>query len=491
MTLPFYSIGGFMHLAACVLVAWHCLSRPREPRSTLLWLLLTWFLPALGALSYLVLGRNRVPEKGWLKQHSDQSFSLTRISRERDTQPLEYWRSIRAALHTSPHIAANQLNETFNRITPDHMLLGGNSVDMLPGGKESLDIMLEAISNAKHHIHMQSYIIGNDEVGRKLLKVLRTKAEQGITVRLLYDSFGSFHARLGGLLRAHSRVPNLNITGFSQANPLKRLFQLNLRNHRKILVIDGETGFTGGMNFSAAYMPTKHRAALDDYHFKIRGAAVLELQYTFLRDWFFMSDEKAVTLLIPEHFPLNETAGNVAMRVLNSGPTAEREVLTDAFFAAISGARQQILLVTPYFVPPPGLRRALRAAALRGVDVKIILPAENNHPAVFFAARSAYEELLLTGVRIFERNPPFTHAKGLIIDSQVAIFGSANFDERSLNLNYETVMAAFDYDFAARMKEVILADIANAKEVNLAFWRSRPAGVRLLENFFNLMSPVL
>jgi cardiolipin synthase len=488
---PAYEVGMALHVLVFALVCLHCLRRPREPRSTLLWLFVTWSLPGVGALLYAAFGINRVHEKGWHKQRSDQEFRTARSRREEDAQPLAYWRAIRAALLAHPEPAVDNLNDILDRIAPDHPLLGGNRARLLPGGAAALDAMFAAIRKARHHVHVQSYIIGHDAVGVALLDLLAEQARRGVTVRVLYDSFGSASARLHGQFRRYAKVPNLHISGFTQANLIKRQFQLNLRNHRKILVIDGRIGFTGGMNFLAGYAPVDDRPALSDYHFEVVGPAVLELQYTFLRDWFFMSDEAPARLLAPEHFPQAAPMGPIAMRVLNGGPTSENEALTDALFAALSVARAQVLIATPYFVPPEDIRRALRAAALRGVEVKILLPAENNHISVAYASRACFDELLLSGVRLFERFPPFTHAKAIIIDDHVAIFGSANLDQRSLKLNYETNLVSFDRDFAAHLKQAMLADFANAAEVHLAVWRSRPSYHRLIENFFNLMSPGL
>lgn len=486
-----YEIGTILHLLVFAMVFLHCLRRPREPRSTLLWLFVTFSLPGIGALLYAAFGINRVHEKGWHKQRSDQEFNSALNHREADAQPLAYWRAIRAAQMTQPENAFDALNDILDRIAPDHPLLGGNRARLLPDSAIALSVMFAAIRAARHHVHLQSYIIGHDAVGLALLDLLAEQARKGVTVRVLYDSFGSANARLHGQFRRYAHIPNLHLAGFTQANPIKRQFQLNLRNHRKILVVDGHRGFTGGMNFHSAYAPANKRPPLHDYHFEIDGPAVLELQYTFMRDWYFISDEDPARLLVPAHFPQVAPAGQIAMRVLNGGPTSECETLPDALFAALSVAKAQVLIATPYFVPPEDLRRALRAAALRGVEVKILLPAENNHISVAFASRACYDELLLAGVRLFERRPPFTHAKALVIDDHVAIFGSANLDQRSLKLNYETNLIAFNRDFAAQLKHAMLSDFAIATEIRLTAWRSRPYRQKLIENFFNLMSPGL
>ncbi len=486
-------LGTLLHVLLFLLVAAHCLRRPREPRSTLLWLFVTGFFPFLGALVYLSFGINHVPRRGWHKLRSDLRFHSTRSRTEQDAQPLSYWRALRNGCCPllQPGSAEATVNTILDRVAHEHPLLGGNTVDVLAGGERALEAMFEAIGEARHHIHVQSYIIGRDAVGRDLLNRLAERARAGVQVRVLFDEYGSRSAYLTGFFRAYNRIPAMRCVGFTQANPIKRQFQINLRNHRKNLVIDGRIGFLGGINFHDVYLPAPRRPAVHDYHFRVTGPAVLELQYTFLRDWFYMCAEDARTLLVPEHFPQVAATGPTPLRLLNASPTANEQPLVDALFAALNAARDQVLVVTPYFVLSEDLRRAFRSAAQRGVEVKVVLPAVNNHPTVAWAARAAYDELLLSGVRLFLRRPPFNHAKALVIDDRMALIGSANLDSRSLRLSHETNFFAFDPDLASRLKRTILDDQARSDEITLAAWRSRPLYACYLENFFNLMSPVL
>ena len=486
-------LGTLLHVVLASLVTLHNLREPREPRSTLLWIYLAWALPGVGALLYLAFGVNRIPVKGWQKQRSDQSFWEARRDQVAASHPLAYWRGLQNALQTSPeHPSDLELNQILDKLHPGHPLLGGNSIAIHTDGDEAYPAMLEAIAKARHHIHLQSYIIGHDAVGRHFLDRLAQQARAGVRVRLLYDDFGSGKARLTGLFLRYRRVPNLQIVGFSQVNPIKRQFQLNLRNHRKLLIVDGHIGFIGGMNISAIHgHPDRDRAGIRDYHFAVRGPIVLERQYTFLRDWYYMTDENADRLLSQDHFPQIEARGDAAIRIVNAGPTSEREALCDANFALIGTARSQVLLGTPYFVPPDDMRRALRVAALRGIDVRLLIPARTNHLSTTYAARAGYEEMLAAGVRIFLRRPPFMHSKFLMIDGRTAMVGTANFDNRSLKLNYETNLIVFDHAFVDRFKQRVLGDYAQADELHLDAWRRRPRAQRLVENFFNLASPAL
>lgn len=485
-------LGGVLHALIFSLVCLHCLRSVREPRSTLLWIFIAWSLPFFGALLYVMLGSNRVSAKVWHKQRSDLSFLNARRRHDSDSYPFAYWRELRRASIDRPQDPGLMgINDVLDRLTPEHPLIDGNAVTSYVDGPEAYPPFFEACRSARQHIHLQSYIIGNDPVGRELMDVLVERAAAGVKVRVLYDQFGSAGARLTGFFLRYRRVPNLRVVGFTQVNPIKRQFQINLRNHRKILVVDGEVAFTGGMNLYWPHRPLDGRLPIRDYHFRVQGPIVHELQYTFLRDWYYMTDEDPANLLSRPHFPRIEPAGKTPLRIINGGPTGENEAQCDAFFSVIAAAREQILLVTPYFLPPEDQLRALRAAALRGVDVRLLLPQRGNHISVHYAARAVYDTVLSAGVRIFLRRPPFIHAKALIVDAQISIIGTANFDNRSLKLNYETNLVAFDTVFGSELKRIVLDDFAQADELDLAAWRRRPPGAILVENLFNLMSPSL
>ncbi|MCE9614273.1 MAG: cardiolipin synthase [Lentisphaerae bacterium] len=490
---PWFTIGWLIHLIAFALVTIHCLTNRRESTSAILWIFVAWSFPLIGPLIFLMFGINRVPAKAWRKRQSDQQFMNERRAREDETMPLAYWRSVRDAVAAEPEADPfRALNKLFNAIVPEFPLLGQNRVDPLVTGDEAYPRMLDAIRAAEHHIHLQTFILGNDDTGRRFLDALAEKARAGVSVRLLYDRLGSTHAILSGLVRRYAGIPNMQLVGWTQANPIKRQFQINLRNHRKVLVVDGRRAFTGGINLSQNNVSRDARPPDRDYHFEVFGPIVQELQYSFLGDWYFMTDDAPEALLCEEHFPpATASAGKALVRLLNGSPVSEVEELNDAYFAAIAAAQRQVIAVTPYFVPPPEVICAFRSAALRGVDVRVVVPARNNHLYAGLAGRALYGDLLKAGVRVFERAPPFMHAKAMLVDDGLAIVGSANLDVRSLKLNYETNLAIFDPDFANRLKEILLEDLAFSKELDPAAWERRPAMRKLVENFCSLLTPVL
>ena len=470
----------------------HCLHHRRDATATLLWIFVAWSFPIIGPFLYLSFGITRIHDKGFKKHTSNQQLLAERQSREEETLPLAYWRAVHDAGRAEPESEwCRNLNKAMNAILPDHHLLDGNLITPLVYGDNAFPAMRKAIRNAKHHIHLQSFILANDVIGQNFLELLAEKAREGIQVRLMYDRFGSTYAVLGGLFRKYRNTPNFKIVGWTQANIMKRQFQVNLRNHRKIMVIDGKIGFMGGMNMSVKNITGKGYQPIRDYHFQIEGAIVQELQYSFMKDWHFITNEDPVNILTETYFPHITPAGNSMMRMINSGPTKELATIRDTFFMAFTQAAQQIIIVTPYFVPPQEIVHAMRSASLRGVDVRLIVPKKNNHLYAGLASRSLYTDLLKAGIRIFERYPPFIHAKAAIIDDTFSLIGTANLDVRSLHLNYESNLAIYDEKFTNELKEIILDDQSQSKEIILSEWLQRPKRTQALENLAYLMMPML
>jgi cardiolipin synthase len=485
--------GWAVHFLIFLLVCSHCLKTRREATSTLLWIFVTAVFPIIGPLAYISFGIDRVPNKGFRKQIKDQRLLAERKAREDEALPLAYWQSVHEDVAAEPPAGIGKdIDRAMNSLLSEYPLLGGNEIRPLVNGDEAYPAMLDAIRHAQHHVHLQCFLIRNDSTGREFLDLLAEKARSGVQVRLLFDRFGSAYASIGGFFRKYRHIPNMQVIGWTQANPLKRQFQINLRNHRKVLVVDGKEAFFGGINLHDDHKTVKDRQPIRDYHFAVRGPIVQELQYSFMRDWYFMTDEDPEILLTEFHFPHLAPVGNAMIRLINSGPTfSEMEVISDIFFMALTAAHKQILAVTPYFVPSRDIVQAFRAAALRGVDVRLIVPAKNNHVYAGLAGCALYEDLLDAGVRIFERHPPFMHAKALIVDDGTALVGTANMDVRSLRLNYETNVAVYDDAFINRLKEIVLEEISLSDEINLGEWRLRPSRQRIMENLSYLMMPIL
>ncbi|MBN2163463.1 MAG: cardiolipin synthase [Pontiellaceae bacterium] len=485
-------ISTLLHIVAFTGVCLHALQRRRNASATILWIFVAWSFPLIGPLLYLSFGIDRVPNKGLRKKAANQLMMDRRRTHHKDASSFVAWHYGFSSNYAEiKNEFSQRLNRSLNSLNTEHPLLDGNAIQPLCGGDEAYPLMIEAIRSATKHIHLQSFIIYRDATGRQFLDELRKKADEGVEVRLLFDRFGSTHAYLSGMFRKYRRIPNFHVCGWTQANPLKRQFQINLRNHRKNLIVDGHIAFFGGVNISGENTSGNDRKAIRDYHFKVEGPLVHELQLSFLRDWFFMTAEPIDQLLNEIHFPKILSTGHARARLIDSGPSDPRGLASETFFNTITLACRQILIVTPYFVPTNEIIQALRSAAHRGVDVRLVLPEKNNHHYAGMASKALYEELLTSGVRIYERNPPFIHAKALVADDSIALVGTANLDVRSLELNYETTVLIEDDNAIGKLKQMIHEDMDESKEILLNTWIKRPAGQKLAENLCALMTPVL
>lgn len=480
------------HLVIFITITLHALHRRRAASATLLWIFLAWTFPILGPLLYITLSIDRVSRKNIARREAEKL-----IEQQRKKIPIE----------SAPHLAWNlkhqdqqitersrrlaRINAVVDNLNPEHPLLEGNRFTPLISGDQAYPQMLHAIRHATKHIHLQSFIINNDAVGKQFMHALEERAKAGVQVRLIYDAFGSTKAHWTRLFHHYKKIPNLQIAAWKQANPLRRRFQINLRNHRKNLIIDGTTAFFGGVNIGNDNRSCNGRTAIRDYHFRAEGPIVNELQFSFLSDWHFMSNEPITELLTETHFPLNTPIGETPARLIDSGPSSRPGMLSEIFFNCIVIARKQILITTPYFVPTPEILTALRSAARRGVEVKLVLPEKNNHKYAGLASKALYENLLSAGVRIYLRNPPFIHAKSMVIDRKVALIGTANLDIRSLELNYETTILIENKTTAVKIKNIIEEDIAASNELNVEKWKQRSKLDRLAENFCALLTPLL
>lgn len=489
---PWLSVGAAVHLLLFLSVALHVLRHRRRADSTLLWLLIAWSVPVAGTVLYAMFGVDRVPKERWRRNvQRHVQMDGARDAATDDVVPEAYWRSVGGAPTTPADEWARELDRPLAAMLESFPLLGGNLVTPLLTGDEAFPKMLEAIREARHHIHLQSFIIGNDATGREFMDAVAAKAREGVRVRVLYDRFGSSHALWGGLFRKYRKVPNLALAGWTQSNVFRKQMHLNLRNHRKTLVVDGRIAFMGGVNLNEYSRSRGKVPAIQDYHFRLLGPIVQELQYSFLRDWHVMTEEDPVQLLSAQHFRRLPAEGKALVRVVNSGPSSDLRVAVDVFFNAVNAARKQVFIITPYFLPSEDLLRALRMAALRGVRVYLVVPEKSNHWYTTWAGRAMYEDLLESGVRIFERAPPFIHAKAMTVDDQLAIVGSSNWDFRSLYSNYETSLAVYDTRMVMHLKLLMSEDLHESREVELGVFKRRPVLHRYLENACGLLSPLL
>ncbi|HRN76869.1 cardiolipin synthase [Ottowia sp.] len=468
-------LGWVWTISSVILTTWIILQR-KSPVSTLAWIMVLNLLPVVGLIVYAYFGPQRIKRqrlRRWHKKAALMSREDMSVLRAEYTQ---------APLWASQHA---QLIEAACGLP----MSSAQSVDILPSGGATLDALLREIEAARSHIHLEYYIFEPDQTGTRLLQALAAKARQDVHVRLLVDAIGSPHL----LSRRHRRLLHefADAGGeFAVFHPtrLDRLRPLvNLRTHRKIVVIDGHTGFVGGINVTDdENEQVRPDHAYRDTHLLIRGGAVRWLQYVFLRDWHYAEGDPPAREedLLPEQAP-----GRLPVQIVTSGPDSDTEAIHRAMIDALNLARERIWLATPYFVPTESALNAITNAAYRGVQVKLIVPERSDSRIVTAAARSYYHELQDAGVLVFEYRGRMFHAKTLLVDELYGMVGSANFDNRSFRLNFEVAAVVLDRAFNERLAGMFEHDLSKCRLVPLD--RQSPPHQRLFEAVARLASPLL
>lgn len=464
--------------AACDLLAAtfssvHALLCKRDSRATALWIGVIWLVPGLGPLLYLTLGINRIRRRAISLGARD---IVTRPIPENFGEPKQM---------EAEHL--RMLSRVVGRVV-GRPLIPGNRIQPLVNGDQAFPVMLAAIDSARISVSLCSYIFDNDASGRQFVDALSRAAKRGVEVRVLIDSAGTRYSfpPITHKLR-HAGVRYARFLPSSLLAPW-RVATINLRNHRKVLAIDGRLAFTGGMNIRHGnVLADKPKSPVQDLHFSVAGPAVTQLQEAFANDWAFTTGE---VLDGDKWFPSIPEAGDAIARVITDGPDADFEKLRWTLLGALAEAQTSVQIVTPYFLPDLALITALNLAAMRGVRVDVILPAKNNLPYVQWASRAMWWQVLERGCHIWLAPPPFDHSKLMIVDGHWVLLGSANWDARSLRLNFEMNVECYGRAFAQEMEKVIAAKTKGAREVTLAevdkrlvLAKLRDATVRLFEPF--------
>ncbi|MEZ4294222.1 MAG: cardiolipin synthase [Polyangiaceae bacterium] len=500
----------------------------KEPPSTVAWILVLLFLPGVGAVLFLMFGRQRVRTPLRSKVAADRELAELRApaSMRARGQKAAARAAAQAASKGDRPLGLSEAHDgregdrplglseahdgregdrplgLSDELVASHVLrdlfhvsraLGaepshGNDVELLVDGEATYASLEAAINAAKHHVLAEYYLLRPDPTTDWFLDLLARAARRGVRVKLLIDGYGSFwisRRRLSALRAAGGEV-----VFFLPARLI--LFQpMNLRNHRKIVVVDGETAFTGGINIGDEYQG-KH-GPWRDAHLRIAGPAVLPLSLVFAQDWRFAArrDVPPEDIERAGHAP---TKGSATVAIVRSGPDIpgpERETIHRVLFSAITSAERSVYITTPYFIPDRSIVVALQTAAYRGVDVRILFPSKSNHPFVFQAGRSFYEELLSAGVKIFEYGPGMIHAKTMVVDGSVSLVGSANMDLRSFRLNFEVHAVIDAPSLAVELTGSFESDLTVSKRIDLDEFRGRGAHLKVVEAAARLLSPLM
>ena len=470
------------HIALATISAGHALLYKRDPRAALGWIAVSLAYPFLGPVLYYLFGINRLRTRA----HEIKGEPVKRLKlgyeRPDKVETVDTYSQLPASV-AHPDLAT--LARLSAAVT-HRALANGNALQPFFDGESAYAAMLTAINRAQKSVCLATYIFETNKVGRVFVKSLAAAHSRGVEVRVLLDGVGELYGfpRAGTLLKRQ----DVKVARFIPPRILPPSIHINLRNHRKLLVVDGQTGFTGGMNIGDRHLsqqpPGRHKTA--DIHFRVEGPIIEQLQAVFNEDWLIATGEAS-----PQ--PLSKLApkGNAVCRVITDGPNEDLGKLAMIITGAVALARQRVAIMTPYFLPPPELVNSLQAAALRGVEVSIILPQKSNQPLAHWATRNMLWELLQYGVRVYYQPPPFAHSKLLLIDDHYAHIGSANIDPRSLRLNFELVVEVFEQEFVTELREHFERIKATSREETLAGVDGRSLPVRIRDAMAWLFSPYL
>jgi len=455
----------------------HAVLGRREVPAIIGWVGLAWLAPVVGSLLYFAFGINRIRRNAQLL--GTQEMMLPPWEREGAASLPP------ALLERSP--ALDELARVGGIVTA-LPLRGGNAVDLLVDGDEAYPAMLTAIAQAERSVVLASYIFDADRVGERFREALTAAHRRGVLVRVLIDDVGAHYSRPSMVARL--RTHGVPVATFLPTFGSFLLRYANLRNHRKILVVDGRVGFTGGMNLREGHqLSLAPREPVRCLHFQVTGPLVADMLRVFVQDWTFTTGESlpSIDLLCPDVTP----AGAVVARGVPDGPDGDFENLLQLMLGAIAAARRRIAILTPYFLPDARLLSALATAAMRGLAVDIVIPGRNNIRLMDWATVPQLIPLLRSGCRVWHTPPPFDHSKIFVVDGAWSLIGSTNWDARSLRLNFEHNLECYDAALAARLEAIVAARIASAAPVTMDELRARAGPTKVRDGVARLLSPYL
>lgn len=481
--MGWYYIAGAVYLLFLIVVCLRVIYETRSATKTMAYLLLILFVPVIGIVFYILFGVNYWKIKLYNKKLKADEELLKTLK--------DKIKAYSNAIASPSDLPDEDNRELANMLKKElkSPLTRHNSVKLLINGEEKFPEVLEALRSAKHHIHIEYYIYEEDEIGKQIIEVLVQKAKEGVHIRFIYDDFGS--PGIKKPVQRKMKDAGIEIYPFQKVHFYLLANRLNYRNHRKIIVIDGQTAFTGGINVCDKYINNgKNKLFWRDTHIRIDGPGVFFLQYLFLTDWNFCSGKK----VDPEEvlFPVpGDHKEDRFIQVAASGPDSEQPSVLFSLLQAIYLAKKEILITTPYFIPGDSILEGLRIAGLSGLSVKLLVPGVCDSKVVNAASKSYYEDLLCAGVDIYMYQKGFVHAKTLVTDGSLSIIGTANMDYRSFELNFEENVLVYDSDFSGKLRQVFFKDIEEAEKIDKDAWCKRPAYKQLPERVARLFSHVL
>ncbi|TKD68757.1 cardiolipin synthase [Pseudalkalibacillus hwajinpoensis] len=468
-------ISGITYSVILLSIIFVLLLEGRSPYKTLLWIYVLIFFPIIGYVFFLFSGQLEV--KGHLFKEK-RSNGLKFFQQYVNFPPSEHWNELSERNQNFSNLIATMVSSPISMRSSTKLLLNGS---------QTFSSIKEEIQKAETYIHMEYYTFRSDELGKSIIDLLIEKARKGVEVRVLYDSIGSHN-----LSKASKKALREAGASVQQFLPIKYGFfnqTVNFRNHRKIIVIDGKTGFVGGLNIGDEYAGDMNNMRFwRDTHVLVKGEVLSALHAVFLMDWFYMCGEELNTT---KYLEMYEVKGDGGTQLVASGPDTKRGAMSDLYFSLITSAQERIWIATPYFVPNKAIRTALAMAAMRGIQVRLIVPEVSDGFLTQYGTRSYFSELLDYGVEIYMYQKGFLHQKIMIIDEDIATIGTANMDMRSMNLNFEVNLFLFQASTVNDLVEAYKNDINDSVKVTKDSYSKRGLKHRTKESFARLFSPVL
>ncbi len=469
-------IAGLLTLVVSTLASVHVILTKKNARSAFSWIGIIWLVPVLGAILYLLFGINRIQRKARMLRSSvsevAKSFNLPQDKFSQGSLPL------RAQFRS--------LSMMIDRIT-ELPLLPGNLIVPLVNGDTAYPVMIKAINEAQDTINLSTYIFDNDRAGEMFLSALSDAHKRGVAIRIIIDDMGARYS-IPPITKKLKKA-GIDAVRFLPTLIPSRLPFVNLRNHRKIMVVDGRIGFTGGMNIREGHMiGINPSSPIRDIHFLVKGPVVRHMQQVFAEDWYFCTGE---VLKGQRWFPWIEPEGTVWARGIPDGPDEDYEKHLLTIHSALTVARHSVKVVTPYFLPEDNLISAINLASLRGVKIDILLPEKNNIPVIKWASFNILEQIINENCRVWLSPPPFDHSKIMVVDEQWVLIGSGNWDARSFRLNFEFNIECYDSELAKKVLEIIKEKMSQAKELDKPGIKRRSLPLKLRDGIAFMLSPYL
>lgn len=454
----------------------------RDPKTIWTWLLVLYFIPVLGFLLYLLIGQDMRKSKMFKNKELDDALQPAVVKQEQKAKNKQIFRD-------DGQLSRYHDLVTYNLAAAKSVYTEDNDVEIYTDGKEYFAHLYEAISNAKEFIHIQSYIIKDDELWKAIEALLSKKVKEGVEVRVLYDSMGC--RKMGKKDWDRIRNKGIEVGEFFPAFFKKLHLRINYRNHRKIIVIDGTKAYVGGFNIGREYLGLDKKFGYwRDTHLGISGSAVISLHIRFILDWNYATKQNLfLNSKVVKEFEAGP--GKDGVQIISSGPDTQNEEIRDNYQKLIGKARDHVYIQTPYFVPDEIILNEIKMAAYAGIDVKIMIPCKPDHPLVYWATYSYVGELIDAGVRCYTYDNGFLHAKGVMSDGLVCSYGTANMDVRSYKLNFEVNATIYSPETTAKLEKIFEEDLTYCTEITSKLYENRSLVIRIKEQFSRMFSSIL